>query len=161
MRIEVMPFGDDHAPEVAKWPLSAQEATEWAGPSTPFPVPPDRFRSWHDDPDIHAFVGRRAGNMVAYGELWVEDAEDEIELARIIVDPSLRNVGIGQAFVAVLVTNALSFGSQNLLVRVVPTNLIAIHCYETAGFLAVPREVQKKYNSGQAVAYKWLRLNAR
>jgi RimJ/RimL family protein N-acetyltransferase len=161
MHIELMPFVDEHAMEVASWPSSALEAMAWAGPSTPFPVPPIQFRGWHDDPDVHPFSGSLAGNIVAYGELWIEDWEDEIELARIIVEPAYRGVGVGQKFVAALVTHALTFGLRNLFVRVVPANEIAIHCYKGAGFVAVPPEDLKKFNLGQPVAYEWLKQSAR
>jgi len=87
-------------------------------------------------------------DLVAYGELWIDEAEQEVELARIIVRPAHRGRGVGKLYVKVLVDRAATFGYAEIFLRVLPDNPRAIHCYEAAGFAAVPSEDQKSFNRG-------------
>lgn len=157
MCVELLPFAEAHAAKISKWPASVAEAIQWAGQATPFPVDSDQFREWHRDPDVRPFVGAWMGRIVAYGELWIDEGENEIELARIIVDPAHRGMGIGKGFVAALGTHAFALGVRNLYLRVVPSNQIAIFCYRAAGFEVVSPGEQKNFNLGQPVAYEWLK----
>jgi RimJ/RimL family protein N-acetyltransferase len=155
--VVLSPFSEGHAAEVAAWLLSEKEARAWAGHEATFPLSPDQFRRWHDEPDVHPFIGRMADVAVAYGELWVDYAEREVELARIIVHPTHRGVGIGRAFVKALVDRAGNFGLSHRFIRVLPDNEPAIRCYQCAGFVPVSTDDQKNYNQGQPYNYVWLR----
>ena len=93
----LIPFSADHAAEIACWARSPIEATAWAGNDTSFPVGTEQFRLWHIDPDVHPLSARQDGKLVAYGEVWVDHAEHEIELARMIVHPAKRGSRIGRA----------------------------------------------------------------
>lgn len=157
MCVVLFPFTDELAVEISSWILSAEEASAWAGGDTTFPLAPDQFRRWHDDSDVHSFIVRHDGDLVAYGELWVDRAEQEIELARIIVHPARRGIGIGRAFVTALVRHAAAFELPNLFVRVAPDNGRAIRCYESAGFVRVSTNDQETYNRGQRNDYVWMK----
>ncbi len=157
MRVALSPFATDQAAEIATWPRSAAEARAWAGSETPFPMGADQFRVWHGDPDIFPFVGRHDGALVAYGELWVDRAELEVELARIIVPFARRGLGLGRAFVGALVEQAATFGLPDLFMRVVPDNRAAIRCYESAGFVRVSADDQAAFNRGSPTDYVWLK----
>jgi ribosomal protein S18 acetylase RimI-like enzyme len=157
MRITLSPFADEQAAEIASWPRSGFEAQAWAGRGTRFPVEPDQFGRWHDDPDVHAFIAKRDGDLLAYGEVWVDRAEQEVELARIIVNPAHRNIGVGRKFVTALVEHAATYGLASLFMRVAPDNDRAIHCYEAAGFARVSASDHAAFNQGQPVEYEWLR----
>ncbi len=156
-RIALQPFAADQIAEIASWLLSAKEASAWAGRDTPFPLTPDQFRRWHDDPDVYPFIACDDGNLIAYGEIWVDTMEQEIELARIIVHPSRRAMGIGRAFVVALVDRAASYGLTDVFMRVMPDNDPAIRCYQASGFERVSSGDEKTYNQGQPYDYVWLK----
>ena len=44
---------------------------------------------------MRAFVLCDARRPVAYGEVWIDEKEQEVELARILVDPGFRRRGHG------------------------------------------------------------------
>ena len=115
------------------------------------------MRCWHDNSDIHPFVAHWNAVLVAYGELWVDLAEQEIELSRIIVHPAHRGVGIGRSFVEALVEHSGKLELTNLLIRVVAENRQAIRCYQAAGFATTSSDDQTAYNQGQPVDYVWMR----
>ena len=151
------PCDPESAYVVAGWLLNADEARFWGGEKTPFPVTKELVLNWHSDSSVQPFVAFENESLVAYGELWVDRAEDEIELARIIVESEKRNTGIGQAFVKLLVKRAHDLGIDNLYLRVLPKNIVAIRCYESAGFRPVSSEYQALYNRGQPVEYLWMK----
>lgn len=158
MNIVPSPYADDCADEIARWPATAAEARSWAGDRVPFPITPIHIHDWHEDPDVHPFVAHgKSGTLVAYGELWVDREEGEIELARIIVHPRHRGVGIGRAFVTALVELAAPFGIETMYVRVVPENVHAQRCYASAGFIAVPPDERQRFNREQSIDYVWLK----
>lgn len=160
MHLTLLPFSEDHSVEITSWPRDADELKAWAGADTEFPFRTKQFRIWHDDSETHAFVAHCNDKLVAYGEFWVDESEQEIELARIIVHPAHRNMGMGHMFVTALVTHSITYGFVNQFLRVLPQNTIAIRCYEKSGFIILPAEVQKTFNLRQPVEYVWMKYGA-
>ena len=154
--LKIVRFCRHLSAEIIDWPLDADEAQAWGGRKTPFPVTYEVFINWHEEPAVQPFVAFEHESPVAYGELWVDREDEEIELARIIVKPQKREMGIGQTFVRLLITQALMLGMKDVYVRVVPHNRTAIHCYESAGFVPVSSREQELYNQGQPADYLWL-----
>lgn len=157
MCLTLLPFSEDDSVEIASWPRDTNELKTWAGADVVFPLKPEQFRIWHDDPETHTFIGRHKGQLVAYGELWIDESEQEIELARIIVHPASRNKGIGQMFVTALVAQSETFGLVDRFLRVLPENSNAIRCYQKSGFRILPADVQKTFNQRQPVEYVWMK----
>jgi len=155
--MNLTPFLDEHAGEIASWPLTRDEATAWAGDNTPFPVTAEHVRSWSDDSDVHAYVASDEDGLFAYGELWVEPNEIGIELARIIVRPAARNDWKGRRFVAALVEKGSLFQRTEFSIRVLDHNEAAIRCYDAAGFERVSKEDETRLNQGQPHRYVWLK----
>ena len=91
------------------------------------------------------------------GELWVDDAEAEAELARLIVDPGERGQGLGQRLVTELAGLARSRYSRVFL-RVHPDNIAAQRCYAAAGFKPAGPHQAAEWNACQPVDYLWLSL---
>jgi len=147
-------FQPPHAPTVVAWVTSVEEARDWCGHAGP-----DRalLESWHRDPDVHPHVLTRDGALVAYGEIWIDREEREVELARLVVAPPERNRGVGRVLVEELVRRARPFGFAHAYVRVRPRNAAAIACYEHAGFARVAPAEENRFNRGQPAAYAWLR----
>ena len=65
--------------------------------------------------------------------LWVDYAEAEVELARLIVDPGERGQGLGRRLVAGLADLARS-RYPRVFLRVHPDNIAAQRCYAGSGF---------------------------
>ena len=97
----------------------------------------------------------RGERLAAYGELWVDDDEAEVELARLIVDPAERRQGLGQSLATGLAELARSRYPQVFL-RVHPDNIAARRCYAAAGFEPVEPDQATAWNAGQPVDYVWL-----
>ncbi len=131
---------------------------QWAGVAAPFPPPRHLLSEWHSEAGVHPRLGLHRDVAVAYGELWVDESECEVELARIIVDPEIRGRGVGREFVRMLVAEADTFSLENIFLRVVPENTAAIRCYQSAGFVEATSQDQRRYNEGQPRDYSWMRF---
>jgi ribosomal protein S18 acetylase RimI-like enzyme len=149
-------FRDAHAREISRWPTSMEEVRRWAGSGTGFPVDVSVFRLWHAEPDVKPYVLCDGDALVGYGEVWVDEAEREVELGRIIVRPASRSRGVGRRFVRLLLQRAALSGLPDAFVRVVPDNHAAIACYRSAGFSPVSQSLREQYNRGQPVDYVWM-----
>jgi ribosomal protein S18 acetylase RimI-like enzyme len=152
----LVPPEDEHAVAVAGWSRSAAEARRWCSVAE-HPFPAARVREWWVESDVQPWllVSDADGSPVGYGELWLDADEDEVELARLIVDPARRRTGQGRALVAALVEAAAATGLSGCLLRVVPDNAPAIALYRTAGFAEVDPVRTAEWNQGQPTAYVW------
>ena len=156
MKLSLVPFRAEHRAAVSSWPRDLEEARAWAGQSMSWPVDPRTLDTWHADADTQPRVALDGDELVAYGQLWIDREEDEVELARIIVDPARRNAGVGVAFVKGLVEQAARFACARVVLRVVPGNTAAIRCYERAAFVRLPESDQQRFNEGQPLDYVWM-----
>ncbi|HEX6708978.1 MAG TPA: GNAT family N-acetyltransferase [Rubrobacter sp.] len=152
-----MEFRDAHAGEVAGWATSFDEVRRWAGGDAGWSFDVSAFRRWHAGPDVKPYVLCDGDALIGYGEVWIDEAENEVELGRIIVDPASRGQGVGKRFVRLLLERASQSGFPDAFVRVVPGNGAAIACYRSAGFSRVPEAEREEYNRGQPVDYIWMR----
>jgi ribosomal protein S18 acetylase RimI-like enzyme len=152
----LVPFDQALATTILSWVRSPAERDAWASLSE---APgPEVFDRWHADADITAFVLEDDGAPIAYGEVWADEAEDEAELARIVVDPAARGRGVGRRFVGMLADRAKGSGLSEVILRVHPTNAAALACYAAAGFEPLAAAEQLEFNRGQAREYVWMRL---
>lgn len=120
--MELRAFEGERSALVAGWASSAQEVSLLSGRNE-FPFPAELMTSWRKvADDIRAYLYFDGENPIAYGELWLDDDEDEVELARIIVAPEFRGKGIGTEFVRALLVPALDAGYADLFLRVRPDN---------------------------------------
>jgi ribosomal protein S18 acetylase RimI-like enzyme len=147
---------DGQAAVVAGWSRSAEEARRWCSVAE-HPFPADRVRGWWAGADVQPWllVDDLDGSPVGYGELWLDADEDEVELARLIVDPARRRSGQGRALVAALVEAAAATGLSGCLLRVAPDNAPAIGLYRAAGFAEVDPARTAEWNQGQPTEYVW------
>jgi [ribosomal protein S18]-alanine N-acetyltransferase len=154
--LTLAPFEDEHADVVLSWIGSADELEAWAS-RRDFPLRPETLRDWHRDPDVHPHVLLAGGVLCAYGEVWEDRAEDEAELARIVVDPAQRGRGLGRELVRRLTAEAEAMGFRSVWMRVVPWNKTALASYAGAGFVRAAAEEEERFNRGQPHPYVWLR----
>ncbi|MGH1564255.1 GNAT family N-acetyltransferase [Mumia sp. DW29H23] len=148
-----------HADLVASWSRSAYEARLWCS-VVEHPFDPDRVRRWWRDDDVRPWllVDERSASPVAYGEVWVDEGEDEAEIARVLVDPAARGRGMGRRLVTLLAADARALGLSSCFVRVNPANDAALAAYRSAGFVDVDPALAAEWNAPQPVSYVWLQL---
>ncbi|MGW0607933.1 GNAT family N-acetyltransferase [Streptomyces sp. NPDC002640] len=154
--MDLLPTGPDHPGVVAGWPTSATEVAQWCGRDE-FPVSARTVAAWQQEDGVRAFVLVEGGRPIAYGELWLDDEEDEAELARLLVAPEDRGRGVGRALVRALLAGALEAGFDDVFLRVHPDNTPALRCYHAAGFRPVAADLAREWNAAQPVDYVWLR----
>jgi len=154
--LRVRPFPAGLAALVSSWAGTAGEVLMWCGLAAA-PVPAGQIEAWADENGVQPFGLYRDGQLVGYGELWVDDDEAEVELARLIVDPRERGQGLGRYLVTELADRARSVHPLVFL-RVHPENLAAQRCYTAAGFQPVAPEQAAEWNMGQPFRYDWFTL---
>jgi RimJ/RimL family protein N-acetyltransferase len=154
--VDLREFREADGREVASWAASDAEVRRWAGSDPGWPVDVSVFARWHAEPDVQPYVLSDGGDPVGYGEIWIDEPEQEVELARIIVSPDHRGRGLGQRLVRLLLEKASLGGLPDAFVRVVPENESALACYRGAGFSPVPEPERKEFNRGQPVDYVWM-----
>jgi GNAT superfamily N-acetyltransferase len=119
--LELRPFRHDDGPAVMSFVRTDEDAAAWASLEE---VPDEALLArWHADPDVHAFTLFVDGVPAGYGEVWVDRAEDETELARIVIDPARRGRGLGRQLTRLLAAEAARHGLEEMWLRVVPGTL--------------------------------------
>ncbi|MER7248005.1 GNAT family N-acetyltransferase [Kribbella sp. NPDC000426] len=157
--MELRGFSDEHGVQVASWASDAKEVALLSG-RVEYPFLEDLLTSWRTvEEDIHSYLLFDGDQPVGYGEIWLDDEEDEVELARIIVDPELRGRGVGGELVRALLGPALDAGYSEVFLRVRPENAAAIRAYHGSGFVDVPAALMEEWNDGQPVPYRWMRYS--
>lgn len=142
------------AADIASWPLDEGECRAWC--SAPSVTDQDVI-AWSDEASTEAWVLVDDRGPVAYGEIWVDHDESEVELAHLIVAPPRRRTGCGRQLVEAL--SQLAVGSYpTVVMRVRPDNVAAQRCYASAGFARVDPSDEAAWNMGQPVAYVWMQL---
>lgn len=122
------------------------------------PMEPSGVLAWWEDPEVEPWVMTDgAGSLVAYGELWLDPGEDEVELARLIVAPELRGQGHGGRLTRELTAKANATGLSVTMLRVMPDNQVAINCYLANGFEHLSPEEHAVWNVGQRLDWVWMR----
>jgi [ribosomal protein S18]-alanine N-acetyltransferase len=83
--------------------------------------------------------------------------EAEVELARLIVDPGERGLGLGRHLVMALAAVARS-RHPRVFLRVHPDNVAARRCCARTGFEPVAPHLAALWNASQPIDYVWLSL---
>jgi ribosomal protein S18 acetylase RimI-like enzyme len=154
MSLHLRSFEVELADVVSGWAQTNQEVLMWCGARTA-PVTAEQVSAWAREDGVQPFGLYRGERLMAYGELWVDDDEAEVELARLIVDPGERGQGLGQHLAAELARMART-RHPRVLLRVHPGNIAALRCYAAAGFEPVGRDQAAIWNTGQPFEYIWL-----
>ncbi|GII05424.1 GNAT family N-acetyltransferase [Planobispora takensis] len=154
--MELLPFDPAHAAVVAGWAASSREVAMWCGHEG-FPLSPEVVAGWGTAEDVRARTLVEDGDLLGYGELWIDEEAGEVELARIIVAPQTRDRGIGRRLVRKLTALARESGHTEIFMRVHPDNDRALRCYRQADFVPVGDAQAAEWNAGQPVEYIWLR----
>jgi len=156
MAERLRPFPAEAAGIVSGWARTREEVIMWCGHPTA-PVPAGQISAWAREDGVQPFGLYRDGRLVAYGELWIDDDEAEVELARLIVDSGERGQGLGRRLVMALAALARS-RHPRVFLRVHPDNAAARRCYAAAGFEPAAPHLAALWNASQPVEYVWLSL---
>lgn len=145
-----------HVETVAGWSVSADEAGRWVSNAV-HPFPASAVATWWHRPDIQPWLLVDPKDVpVGYGEIWDDAEEDEVELARLIIDPHRRRQGVGRLLVDQLLTRARRSGRADCFLRVAPDNTAALALYRSAGFGDVDPAHADAWNQEQLIDYVWL-----
>jgi len=145
-----------HAETVAGWSSSADEAGRWVSNAV-HPFPASTVATWWQRPDVQPWLlVDPHGVPVGYGEIWDGADEDEVELARPLVDPHRRRQGVGTLLGDQLLTRARRNGRAGCFLRVAPDNTAELTLYRSAGFTDVDPAHADAWNQQQPVDYVWL-----
>jgi ribosomal protein S18 acetylase RimI-like enzyme len=154
LTLHLRSFPPEQASAVSSWARTEAEALMWCGASVA-PVPAEQIRAWADESWVEPFGLYHDQRLVGYGELWTDDEEDEVELARLIIDPGERGQGLGRYLVTELASLART-RHPLVMLRVHPGNQAALRCYASAGFEPVAAGQAAAWNTGQPFDYVWL-----
>jgi ribosomal-protein-alanine N-acetyltransferase len=159
----LQPFDPGRAALVTSWAVGDEVVRAWCAVEGDA-VPADVVGGWSgaDDVEAYLFSASEGGTPIAYGELWLDDEEGEVELARLLVAPEHRGQGLGRVLVRELVAHARRTHPElpDVILRVRPENAQAIRAYVAAGFVDVPADEQATWNEGQRFAYHWMVMPA-
>jgi ribosomal-protein-alanine N-acetyltransferase len=157
--VSLLPFAPSDAALVSSWAVGNDVVRAWCAAEGDS-VPAEVVVGWSEADDVESYLFGADDAPVAYGELWLDDEEGEVELARLLVAPEHRGQGIGRALVNALVEQARRTHPELpvVILRVRPENAQAIRAYAAAGFVALPAEEQATFNEGQRFEYLWMML---
>lgn len=158
--VRLQPFHPRWSETVSAWAPSADEVRAWCARDAA-PVPPDVVAGWSTADDVEAYVligDTDDGEPVAYGELWLDEDEREVELARLLVAPAHRSRGLGRKLAALLTEVAREAHPDlpTVCLRVLPDNVSAQRAYQAAGFVSVDEATESAWNAGQPTSYCWM-----
>ncbi len=150
-------FDPSYAALVSTWASTPAEVRSWCG-LLEAPVPPSVVAGWAATDDVEAFLLLEGDLPVAYGELWLDEEEDEVELARLLVDPARRGEGVGRRLTRMLGERARQAHPElaTICLRVLPDNLAGHRAYLAAGLQFVDAATEEAWNAGQPAAYRWM-----
>ncbi|QZY29252.1 GNAT family N-acetyltransferase [Nocardioides coralli] len=159
--MQLQSFDPSLAATVSSWAPSAEEVRSWCARSEA-PVPPEVVAGWGEADDVEAYLLVDDGTPAAYGELWLDEEEGEVELARLLVDPAGRGRGLGRRLTRLLAERAREAhpALATVCLRVLPDNVAGHRAYLAAGFAFVDAETEQAWNAGQPTAYRWMVLSA-
>lgn len=124
---------------LAAWIPDAKACARWAGPLLPFPFAPTELPALLTGhaASNHSLVDP-SGVVVAFGQLVVKTS-GLVHLARIIVAPERRGVGVGRRLCEHLIAEAARQpGIETLSLGVYRDNRAAIALYLSLGFIETP-----------------------
>jgi len=154
--VRLKPFHPSQASAVSSWATNRGDVNRWCG-YRGTRVPVETIIGWSRANGVQAYGLHRGSELIAYGELWIDTEQKEVEIARVIVSPIQRGRGRGRLLVKALAEIAKET-YPDIFMRVHPDNTAALRSYAAAGFRRVAADQEAKWNTIQPVHYAWLTL---
>jgi ribosomal protein S18 acetylase RimI-like enzyme len=126
--------------EIIGWVKTAAEARQWGGPRVRFPMSVDTLAEDIEFDQSHSFVIRQKGNFAAFGQI-VTTSPGPAHLARIIVNPPYRGMGIGRMLLEGLVRYCDDAGYGKITLNVYTDNEAAVRLYRACGFVVDTNDI--------------------
>ena len=133
--LQLKPWNDELFPELCSWISGPDELLRFAGVEFSWPVEISQFKNhFINFPDREWYFGYDNNVAVAFGEI-IPQENNIPRLGRLIVDPSIRNKGVGQRLIKALeIRSSERFQCEAIELFVVTDNHQAINCYTRYGF---------------------------
>jgi len=96
--------------------------------------------------------------VIAFACAWIVD--QEMKINNIAVHPEYRTRGVGTRFLKFLLEYASSQGCREVTLEVRPSNEVALHLYQQAGFVPVGRRKQYYTDTHEDAIVMWRRIEA-
>jgi len=147
-RWEMRPFAVVEAETIAHWAATPQDARQVTGDDD-FPLTREQVAAWPSEAD-HALTLRRDGDLVAYGEVVVDEVEGDVEIQHLLVAPDMRRLGVGQALLSRLCAFVAGLHPYpEVWARVGRDNETALRCARAVGF--------EEVEAMSGPRYRWLK----
>ena len=127
--------------------------------SFPTPWSESAFRyELQENPYASLFVAktRDQSSVLAFACVWIVD--QEMKINNIAVHPEFRTRGVGTRFLKFLLEYAASQGCREVTLEVRPSNEVALHLYQEAGFVPVGRRKQYYTDTHEDAIVMWRRI---
>ncbi len=134
--LEIRRFDPLYAPLIASWVRSPEELFRLA-PSTSWPISAAKVVGWAKPQDEPLLLFEAGESLpCGYAELnSLRGSQEHLWIGHVVVDPCMRNRGLGRQFIRLLAERAFFFPQARRLTMVVfPDNEPATHCYRSVGF---------------------------
>lgn len=141
------------ADRVWRWMLSSGFSREWAPGEEENAVAEPA--SWAGLDGARTFLLTEGAEPVGYGEIWVEEGDDEAEQAHLVIGPQRQGEGLGRELTARLTEGAASSASRVVL-RVAQEDTRAQAVYRSCGFRPMFAADQVAFNQGQPRVHLWM-----
>jgi [ribosomal protein S18]-alanine N-acetyltransferase len=114
-----------------------------------------------ENPYASLFVARTRdeNTVIAFGCTWIVD--QEMKINNLAVHPDYRSRGIGTRFLKFLLEYAASQGCREVTLEVRPSNEVALHLYNQAGFVPIGRRKQYYVDTHEDAIVMWRRTEPR
>lgn len=118
---------------IISWIPDEVACRRWAGPKVRFPLTVENLSEDIAFSDNDAYCLKQKEAIVAFGQLLTKE-DGYLHLARIIVDPSKREMGYGRLLCSELLKTAGRKGCHKFSLNVYRDNSAALGLYESLGF---------------------------
>lgn len=140
--LDLVPFTEDDIDRLIGWIPSEEALLLWTADSFGFPLTRDhllghmRASAERGDRLLFKAVDRESGEAVGHIELGAIDRRNRsLRIGRVLVDPSLRGRGLGDAMMRAALSQAFDEMEMHRVdLWVFEENARAITCYERVGF---------------------------
>jgi ribosomal protein S18 acetylase RimI-like enzyme len=129
---------EQHKLAVKTWFNSNTEIYTWGGPNMVYPMADEKLLTLLSAPHLSSYsLLNDEQQLLAFGQHYMRLGRHH--LGRLAVNPSVRGQGLAKMLIAQLLSKAKNTESAiGASLFVFADNLVALQCYQSLGFQAVP-----------------------
>ena len=137
---------------VASWLDSIAACRLWSGSRVSYPVDETSLAESIEYAKSEPWTATSNGTVVAFGQC-VPKPESRIHLARLIVAPTHRQMGLGKLLTLHLMRRAHARNPHSISLNVLFENEPALHLYMSLGFIEVKRPPDEEVSTSAYMEY--------